>query len=514
MHRSRRPFHLGPLAFAWMPKENADGCDNVDRPWGVVDGDGNLDGCFADEAEATARADELNAADADDNAAAEVPFRAVIAIEGFETGDGRVLEVGGWNEDSPRMLPLPMWVQTDQPEWGGHAGAFIGGRMTSLERMADGRRIYAEGFMSTADERGAWAEDQIRSQNLRFVSIDVGEADVEYEVREIEEDGWPTDVLARFTKYEIMGATVVAAPAIAWAVIWLDGMDEPAEFTAALPSEPERVTTPDVVPSDSPIVIMASGRDEAGHPPAEWFEDPELDELTHLTVTEEGRVFGHLAPWGECHIGRAGCITAPHSDTDYAHFRTGETLANCDCDEADANHLISVPTGVLTLGTNHAGAGITAQEAAWHYDNTGAAVCDVAMGEDEWGVWFSGAVRQGITEAQIRELRAADISGDWRRIGGNLELVAALAVNVPGFPIPRRPQAHLVASASDGSAVQTSLISPVGTMVRSRGEDPRLTALNDRVRSLEAQVKRHESVVAPLAPMAAERLVASIHERE
>jgi hypothetical protein len=31
-------------------------------------------------------------------------------------------------------------------------------------------------------------------------------------------------------------------------------------------------------------------------------------------------------------------------------------------------------------------------------------------------------------------LRASDISGDWRDVGGSKELVAALAVNVAGFP--------------------------------------------------------------------------------
>jgi hypothetical protein len=44
---------------------------------------------------------------------------------------------------------------------------------------------------------------------------------------------------------------------------------------------------------------------------------------------------------------------------------------------------------------------------------------------------------------------ASDVSGDWRRIGGNLELVAVLAVNVPGFPKIRvRELEGLVASLS------------------------------------------------------------------
>lgn len=42
-----------------------------------------------------------------------------------------------------------------------------------------------------------------------------------------------------------------------------------------------------------------------------------------------------------------------------------------------------------------------------------------------------------MTPARLRILRGASLSGDWRNIGGALELVGMLAVNVPGFPVPR-----------------------------------------------------------------------------
>lgn len=38
------------------------------------------------------------------------------------------------------------------------------------------------------------------------------------------------------------------------------------------------------------------------------------------------------------------------------------------------------------------------------------------------------------------------VSGDWRKIGSSLELVGILAVNTPGFPVPRA-RAGLVAGA-------------------------------------------------------------------
>jgi hypothetical protein len=79
-------------------------------------------------------------------------------------------------------------------------------------------------------------------------------------------------------------------------------------------------------------------------------------------------------------------------------------------------------------------------------------VADVVAGEDEHGIWLAGGLRPSVSAEQVRELRGASLSGDWRSIGGNLELVAALAVNVPGFPVPR-VQAGLAASG-----VQTALV--------------------------------------------------------
>jgi putative actinophage protein; putative signal peptide len=166
------------------------------------------------------------------------------------------------------------------------------------------------------------------------------------------------------------------------------------------------------------------------HPPAQWFNDPHLDGPTGITVTEEGQIFGHLALWDTCHIasGPGQCTTAPHSQTDYAYFHTGAILT-------DDNQELAV--GHLTLGTGHAAPDKTVRGTMAHYDNTGLAVADVRAGEDEYGIWVAGAVRPHVSPEDIRTLRSSPLSGDWRRVQGNLELVAALAVNVPGFPVPR-----------------------------------------------------------------------------
>ena len=166
------------------------------------------------------------------------------------------------------------------------------------------------------------------------------------------------------------------------------------------------------------------------HPPANWFNDPALDGPIGITVTEEGRIYGHLALWDTCHIasGPGQCTTAPHSQTDYAYFHTGAILT-------DDNQELAV--GHLTLGTGHAAPDKTVRGTMAHYDNTGLAVADVRAGEDAHGIWVAGAVRPHISPEDIRTLRSSPLSGDWRRVQGNLELVAALAVNVPGFPVPR-----------------------------------------------------------------------------
>ena len=162
-------------------------------------------------------------------------------------------------------------------------------------------------------------------------------------------------------------------------------------------------------------------------PAAAMFANPELTGPTPITI-EGDRVFGHIATWGTCHLGFGGtCTEAPRSETNYSWFRLGGIQTDQGV----------VPVGQITLGTGHAGLREGATSAAAHYDNTGTAIADIATGEDDHGIWFSGRIRPSATEDQRAELLGAKLSGDWREIRGNLELVAALAVNTPGFGIPR-----------------------------------------------------------------------------
>lgn len=238
-------------------------------------------------------------------------------------------------------------------------------------------------------------------------------------------------------------------------------------------------------------------------PPAEWFSRPVLSGPTGLTVTPEGRVYGHLAQWGTCHISHThtGCITPPHSAASYAYFHTGTVLTSGGGE---------VPVGHITLDTRHAGERLTPAATLAHYENTGTVVADIVAGEDEHGIWVSGAVRPGTTETQIRALRAAPLSGDWRRIGAHLELVAALAVNVPGFPVPR-PRG-LVAGGVVRSLVASGMVSP--RRVRpylSREDLSYLKRLADRERARDLLVR--DKAAAMARRVAATSLVMRAHRR-
>lgn len=179
------------------------------------------------------------------------------------------------------------------------------------------------------------------------------------------------------------------------------------------------------------------------NPPKAWFEDPQLPGPTTLTVTEDGRVFGHLATWGQCHIGLFGeCVMLPKSQANYSYFRVGTV-------ETDGGQ---VRVGPLMLGGKHAPDRMNWRKATEHYDATSQVVADLACGEDEHGVWVAGALREGIDDDTRRELMASGkLSGDWREVvrgSRELELVAALAVNVGGFPIP-----NVQIAASEGRIV-------------------------------------------------------------
>jgi hypothetical protein len=148
-----------------------------------------------------------------------------------------------------------------------------------------------------------------------------------------------------------------------------------------------------------------------------------------LTISDSGLVFGHIAVWGTCHTGFPGqCVTAPRSPSGYAAFHVGAVRT------ADGG---TISAGVLTVGTDHADVRAFSADARDHYANTGLAWASVRAVDGDAGVWVRGALRPGLTAEQVQVLQASTPSGDWRRFDGDLDLVAVLSVNTPGFPVRR-----------------------------------------------------------------------------
>lgn len=187
------------------------------------------------------------------------------------------------------------------------------------------------------------------------------------------------------------------------------------------------------------------------------FEPPVVTGPTPLTVTADGRVFGHGWLWNKCHAGiQNECVIAPRSASGYKYFLNGQVLT------ADGS---MVKVGKITMGTGHAGQRSGWIPAADHYDNTGTQAAWVTVTEDAYGGMLAGIVAPGMTPAQIARLRTSPVSGDWRLAGGSLELVAALAVNTPGFPIVASMNGEVTAIIAAG------MIMPDGTEVHTYGDD-------------------------------------------
>ena len=362
-------------------------------------------------------------------------------MEGTPTGDGRMIAADGltWMSE-----PMPLrYVHSDS---GQHDGAVTVGQILTVERQ-EGGVIFATGTLDDSFPEGAHAAKLIADGLQNGISIDPDDVTVEFQSPdggEATEETDPASVVQVMTLARIRAATLVAIPAFAEAKIALIGGEDEEED----PEDPEaaggRRQKERRLAVEKLRALVAAA---PVAPPEAWFANPQFDGPTKVRVDGD-RVYGHIATWGTCHIGFGDnrCIQPPVSHARYAYFATG-TLLTAEGTE--------VHVGSITVDAPHAGRRLRASAAAAHYDNTGTVAADVAIGEDEYGIWVAGALRPGTTEEQVRTLRAAALSGDWRKLSGHLELVGLLAVNVPGFPIV---ETHLAASGCPESLVATGLV--------------------------------------------------------
>lgn len=364
-------------------------------------------------------------------------FSAVLAVIGVPTDDGRMFA-----SDIAltfRDMPLPLLWQKQSA--GGHYDAFTVAVIQSAGVV--GNEVIGKGYLLNtpeADEAAVQIEHGVTGP-----SVDLG--DVEWELRDkngnaiSEEDWWDNpdmEVVQTVLSAKVLAATLVATPAFGQTSITLGDQIEIGEdalvAAAALPQ-------PGLI--DAPVYDP------------ELFANPEFTEPTLPHMTEGGRIQGHLAAFNVCHIGiQDSCVIAPRSQTDYAWFHTAPPLKTTEG---------KVKVGRLTVGGGHAGPRMGAGPAIAHYDDAGTCFALVHVGEDQHGIWFSGVPAPGATPEQIAAGLSAPLSGDWRSVGGNLELVAALAVNTPGFPI-------IASGATDEHDEPMALVASLGPCATSTTE--------------------------------------------
>ena len=217
-------------------------------------------------------------------------------------------------------------------------------------------------------------------------------------------------------------------------------------------------------------------------PPARWFDHQDISPRAEgLEILPDGQVRGYLALWKTCHrsVGRGTCVKPPRNTTGYQHFRLGSVLT-------EEGTLIKV--GRITIGGGHADPWLGIIPALEHYDNASTAAAIVVPHQDRHGIQLTGGLVPGATPEQVAALRRHQVSGDWRFHDKRMELVAALAVNTPGYPVFAQDGDNMTLlaamgyedtedheheefemAAEDGAEVEAVI--PVETPVEFSGED-------------------------------------------
>lgn len=387
-------------------------------------------------------------------------WRAVLARMGTPTGDGRILDPAG---GSSRDLPLPLSWQ--QMSGDGHGGSQIVARMEGI--AFENGMVTAFGTML---DSAPWEVFEQIEAGVIGPSVDLD--DLEYVMDDQER--------LVLTRWRVAGATLVSIPAFAEVSITLD--PEPVEPLGGTGVEGSRPSV--AVPADTdfmfngqPLAAFAASaevqRAPTSLPPLDWFVKPDLDRVTPLTVSDTGRVFGHIAGWESCHVGLPGCVTPPPSYSNYSYFlQSSQPLRDGT----------EIPVGTLVAGPRHADAQLAFHAATQHYDDPSAAVARVVAGEDEFGIWVAGWLLPTATPAARETFMTSPVSGDWRRVGGNLELIAVCSVNSAGFPIPK-------ARVAFSNGAQRTLIGTFGVQPVSGPYDRPETHVVGNKRVFEAMAR-------------------------
>jgi F like protein len=376
-----------------------------------------------------------------------VSWSGVIAMEGVPTGDGRQFEHGSltWAD-----LPIPLGWMYERSHGGMATDKVVNvGTIDTIER-GEGGMIVATGRVNLRAERGWEVASMMGTRedpgSLAGISIDADDPEdpmgmnIEYryadgcelpedEPMESDEPLTEDDMkcmmpnLMVFHSGRIRAATMVDIPAFVEARIFLDRpLDDPGPIDD---------------PADDEVILAASyTMTLTDLPPVEWFEEPtDEPDIGAITITDEGRIFGYLAPANVAHRGiRDKRVTVPMKNVDYGIWMNRVTMA----DDGEGG-VTRVATGPITMDCGHAPSSNRVVGAARreHYDNSCSVVATARVGENRNGVWIAGAVVPDITADQVRRMMTLQLSGDWgphREKPGKRELAGALLVPVPGFP--------------------------------------------------------------------------------
>lgn len=354
-----------------------------------------------------------------------------------------------WRDPTSTLVPLMLQTETDF----GHMGAELAGFVEEFAQSGGVVTVPAGRFYD--QEIGIRARDLLLDGRRFGVSVDPTENVLaEFNCTEYDEEGWCVDGDYVFSEYEIGGLTMCPFPGF-----------ENASIVLSTAGDGQASTRVALAASSAPA-----------RPPADWFRIPEplashewlpgisgeevlVDQgdgtmACPLTITEEGLIYGHVYRLGQCHTadpwGPGVCASAEPSSNGYATFHTGSVA----CDDGTL-----IPTGTIVVGAEHSYASST-WAAVDHYANAGSGWADVRVVDGEHGAWACGALRPGLSDDQLRVLRALSLSGEWRDVGGHLELIGILSVNQPGFPIARQ---QLAASGFAG-------IPDAGLRITTRGD--------------------------------------------
>ena len=406
--------------------------------------------------------DILDSASGTPGAVTGTAFTALMLVEGLESADGRMFELG---TTTWRDLPLPFMVRDTAIHGPGEvpAPSWAAGQIESIERdPTDASRIIARGHLMPNGD-GARAEELAR-HSFRGVSIDgYGDSPVppDQQVTAVDQTGAPAAVLTRYADTVISGLTMVPTPALPCCMLWFDDEEPPAAAQMAHGGAIDPDAAPEVVLIPNAFEQLVASAGGPVNPPRAWFFTPEPDEYRPLEVTADGRISGHIARAGQCHIANKGrCDTAPMSTTVPPYKSFHRTIAQC----ADGSE---VACGWLTVDAKHDwNFQHTPEQTADYYDHTGTLAAKIRLSNGRHGVWASGTLLPGLDDRTLAILQGPEVSGDWRvwtdpdtnRQHG-LEVQGVLAVPCPGFPGTRTRPELLVASGGEVRA-QVGFVDP------------------------------------------------------